>query len=65
MFEITNSILCTEWSNYLFVEANNMVVDRNRQMWTLGTSLGIWWEFRGNCLGIVWNFLSLIINYLI
>jgi hypothetical protein len=55
MFEITNSILCTEWSNYLFVEANNMVVDRNRQMWTLGTSLGISWEFRGNCLGIVWE----------
>jgi hypothetical protein len=65
MFEITNSILCTEWSNYLFVEANNMVVDRNRQMWTLGTDLGNVWEMFGNCLGIVWNFLTLIINYLI
>jgi hypothetical protein len=26
--------------------------------------LGQVWEFRGNCLGIVWNFLCLIINYL-
>jgi hypothetical protein len=25
-----------------------MVVDRNRQTWTLGTDLGIWWEFGGN-----------------
>jgi hypothetical protein len=23
-------------------------VDRNRQTWTLGTDLGIWWEFGGN-----------------
>ena len=31
----------------------------------VGTDLGSSWELFGNCLGIVWNYLILIISYLI
>ena len=57
---IANRILCTECSNNLFVEANNMVVDYNRlertwkDKWVcFKLGLGISWEFRGKNLELL------------